>query len=139
MRALAWLQTVPRPPQDSKRAQATEPNKHTRLELMRMQGAEPQMPRNPMPQLMTWFVEIGMVENTGMGPAPLSWREIEAWQRAVGVSLDPWRARLIRQLSIEFIAEKGRAEDENCPAPWVSRASDAERRAEEKELRALLG
>lgn len=106
---------------------------------MKAQGIEPQMPPNPAPHLISRLTEIGLTESTGMGPSPLSWREIEAWQRSTHVRLAPWEARLMRQLSLEYIGESRRAESENCPAPWRSQVTQREREVEEAQLRMVLG
>lgn len=106
---------------------------------MKKDGIEPQMPPHSAPHLIRRLTEIGLTETTGMGPAPLSWREIEAWQRATNVRLAPWEARLMRQLSLEYIGESRRAESENCPAPFRTEVTQREREVEEAQLRMVLG
>ena len=113
--------------------------KMTRLERMKKDGIEPKMPPNPMPHLITRLVEIGLTEATGMGAAPLSWREICEWQRATNVRLDPWEAELIRSLSVAYIAESGKAESENCPPPFRAEVTQREREVELAELMMVLG
>ena len=71
--------------------------------------------------------------------APISWLTIDAWQRVTGVHLAPWEARLIRTLSIEYLAEHRRAESENCPAPWRAEVTQQERNAEQARLEMVLG
>lgn len=73
-----------------------------------------------------------------MGMAPLSWREIDAWCNRTRIDLSPWEARLIRRLSSTYLTESRRAEDENCPAPWLGIVTECERDAEDRALRALL-
>jgi hypothetical protein len=85
------------------------------------------------------FVEIGMTEAAGMGSAPLSWREINAWCERVRVNLSPWEGRLIRALSVEYLAESRRAEAETCPPPWRAEVTDRERDTELVRLQSLLG
>lgn len=106
---------------------------------MAKDGIAPKMPPNPAPHLINRLIEIGITETTGMGPAPLSWREIEAWQHATNVRMAPWEARLIRQLSIAYIAQGRKAESENCPAPWRTEVTRREREVEEARLRMVLG
>lgn len=73
-----------------------------------------------------------------MGPVPLSWCEIGEWQRQVAVTLAPWEARLLRQLSVVFIGESHRAESENCAAPWYTPVTDQERAAEAALMKKLF-
>lgn len=88
---------------------------------------------------MLWLTDIGMVGSGGMGPAPLSWTEIAAWQRCVGIRLPSWQSRLMRSLSVAYIAEKTAAEIEGASAPWRHEVSQRERDADEAALYALLG
>lgn len=68
--------------------------------------------------IVGYLFEIGPIVTTGMGTAPISHQEMQAWQHNVGIALEPWQARLIRQLSHDYIAEMQRAEKPDCPAPW---------------------
>ncbi|WP_416463188.1 hypothetical protein [Sphingomonas sp. VDB2] len=97
------------------------------------------MPTNPAPHIINRLLEIGLTEAAGMGAAPLSWVAINAWQQATGVRLLPWEARLLRKLSVEYLAESRRAEAETCPPPWRMVVTARERDVEERRLRALLG
>ena len=106
---------------------------------MKRDGVNPKMPPLPDRQLFDWFVEIGMVMATGMGSAPLSWAEIAAWQHSVGVTLMPWQARLIRHLSVAYIAQQSKAESEACPPPFRTEVTQSERDAEDRKLRMVLG
>ncbi len=106
---------------------------------MKRDGVPISMPPNPMPHLIDRLIEIGLTEAAGMGVVPLSWREIEAWQHNVHVALAPWEARLIRKLSVEYVAEGRRAESENCPPPWRAEVTAREREVEEARLRMVLG
>jgi hypothetical protein len=111
----------------------------SRMQQMKKDGIVPEMPSNPAPHIIARLTDIGITETTGMGPAPLSWREISEWQRNMGIPLAPWEARLMRQLSIAYITEGKRAESENCPPPWRSEVTAREREVEEARLRLVLG
>lgn len=111
----------------------------SRIERMKSQNITPPLPPNPVPHIISRFIEIGMVTNTGNGPAPLTWAEIEAWQRQTNIAQPPWEARLMRALSVAYVGEKGRAESENCPPPWHSEVTAAERSADEAALDKLFG
>jgi hypothetical protein len=136
---LGWLHAVPQPPRSSQRAKAAEPNKLSRLDQMRREGVDPQLPPNPSPQIFGWFTEIGMIEAGGMAPAALSWREINEWQRATAIDLPPWIARLFRRLSVEYLDELRRAESETRPAPWRGKVTQSEVDAELSALIRVLG
>jgi len=113
--------------------------KISRLDRMKKDGIVPAMPPNPVPHIIARLVEIGITETNGMGLAPLSWREISEWQRNTAVSLAPWEARLLRQLSLAYIGESRRAEAETCPPPWRAEVSQREREVDEAKLRIVLG
>jgi hypothetical protein len=140
---MAWLAATPKPAEGSRRAERWEKapvaTKRSRAESMGKKAAENAMPPNPMPHLIERFMEMGMVEAAGMGTVALSWPTIAAWSHMTGVRLCPWEARLIRRLSVEYLAEGRRAEAETCPAPWKAPVSKAEIDAERAGLERLLG
>jgi hypothetical protein len=74
-----------------------------------------------------------------MGPAPLSFQELEAWARCVPYGLQPWEFRMLRRLSIEWIVESQLAEDPNRAAPWGDGSlTDDELRAVASRLKAAV-
>ncbi|MBB3925040.1 hypothetical protein GGR43_000741 [Sphingobium jiangsuense] len=97
------------------------------------------MPPNPAPHIINRLIEIGLTEAAGMGAAPLSWKEIDAWCNRTGIDLPPWEARLIRALSVEYLAMGRKAEDENCPPPWKAPITEREKETELARLRMVLG
>jgi hypothetical protein len=105
---------------------------------MEADGISPVMPPQPAPHLVTYLMEIGPVEPAGVDNAPVSWPTMESWQRQTGVTLEPWQAKLIRRLSIEYLAEMRRAREPDCPAPWGGMTPDR-RAAVEAKLRAAFG
>ena len=138
MRHLAWLNATPEPPQGSRAADPKyQRPKHSRIDRMKRAKIPVALPRNPAPSIIARLMEMGLTEAAGMGAAPLSWLTIDAWQRVTGVSLPAWEARLIRQLSVEYLAESRRAEVETCPPPWRGEVTQAERAAENDGLDAL--
>lgn len=132
---MAWLHATPKPEKEIKGA----PPPVSRIDKLRADGVTPAMPPNPAPHIIARLIELGITESTGMGPVPISWREMAEWQRLTGVSLDPWEARLLRQLSVAYIAESRKAESDTCPAPWRREVTQAERDADERRLRMVLG
>lgn len=141
VRHMAWLNTAPKPPEGSKRAQdrslAPAP---TRLESMRADKIVPPMPPNPAPHIIERLLEMGLTEAAGMGAGPLTWGTIAQWQAMTGASLQPWEASLIRKLSVEYLAESRRAEAETCPPPWRSEAiTERQKEVELERLQMVLG
>ena len=138
VRQTAWLNATPKPPAGSRRAKSDAPTLSRREQLKRNR-IPPPLPPNPAPHIVDRLVEIGLTEAAGMGAGPLSWAAIVAWQTATGVRLPPWEARLIRRLSLDYVAESHRAEDETCVAPWRAAVSKAEIDSEAARLCAVLG
>lgn len=96
------------------------------------------MPPIRLPHIITRWIEIGMTQGGGMAPAALTWLEINEWQKATAVQLGPWEARTIRALSVTYIAEGRKAEEETCPPPWRAPVTAQERASEEASLLALV-
>lgn len=106
---------------------------------MRAQKIVPQLPPNSAPHIIERLIEIGLTEAAGMGVAPISWQSINAWRQLTGVDLPPWEARLLRALSVAYVAEGRAAEAETCPPPWVASATGSVIEAELRVLDAVLG
>lgn len=106
---------------------------------MKRDGLPIRMPPNPMPHVVERLMEIGLTEVAGMGVGPISWRSIADWQQSTGIELSRWEARLLRQLSVEYVAEQHRAESETCPPPWRAEVTQREREIGEQQLRMVLG
>lgn len=139
---MAWLNAVPKPDPRSRRAKAAQdaPPRLSRLDELKKRKVEPAMPPNPAPELIARVIEIGLTEAGAMAAVPLAWGTIADWSRTTRVVLQPWEARLMRRLSVEYVAEGRKAESENCPPPWRSEViTQAERAAEIDDLRGLLG
>ena len=140
---MAWLNAVPKPAPGTRRAdraaESDAPPPISRIEQYRAEQITPAMPPNPAPHIITRLVEIGLSEAAGMGAVPLSWGTINEWQRATGVRLAPWEARLLHRLSTEYLAEGRRAESENCPSPWRAPISQAERDSDEARVLEMFG
>ncbi len=136
---MAWLAAAPKPDPRSRRAkEASQDEPVSRLEAMKARGIIPEMPPNPMPHLINWLVEMGLTEPAGMGIGPVGWQTIDAWCRRTFIALAPWEARLIRHLSVSYVAENRRAEVEGCPAPWRASVTQREKELEIEGLRALI-
>jgi hypothetical protein len=67
--------------------------------------------------LVPIFQEIGPSIQTGMGPVPISWRDLAAWQQCIEVKLLPWECRSLISMSREYVSFFPEAEKEDCPDP----------------------
>lgn len=140
---MAWLNTTPKPDSTIKPSKRTKTAaaapRFSRLDLLKRDKITPQMPPNPAPHIVEWLIDIGLSESHGMGQSPISWREINEWQRATSIELAPWEAKLIRTLSVAYLAEGRIAESETCPPPWRGEVSQREREVEKARLQMVLG
>ena len=76
------------------------------------------MPSIDCGYLVSYLFEIGPTMAAGMGSGPITHGEIESWQRITGIDLNPWDARTLRRLSIDYLSESQKATQMDCPAPW---------------------
>jgi hypothetical protein len=110
----------------------------SRGDLMRASGATPAMPPIRARWMFDRLIEIGPVESSSAGSAPLSWHEIRAWQEATFTPLSAWEARTLRRMSRDFLIESQRAEDPHCQAPFVGDVI-VDVKVQELRLRMALG
>lgn len=120
VRQTAWLQAVPRAEEKRSLAEGgRRPNKKSRLEEFRDAGLFAPLPENPAPWLTDVLMEIGPTEAAGMDRDEISWRSLGEWQAQMGVTLQPWELRLLRQLSRIYLAESRAAIEPKCPSPFA--------------------
>lgn len=94
------------------------PGKPRRQSLKAEGHEELALPECEALHLAGYLFEIGPTLAAGMGQGPVTHGEIAAWQQNTGIELQPWEARFVKQLSIEYLNESGRATDPACPPPW---------------------
>lgn len=68
--------------------------------------------------LVDYLFEFGPTVPAGMGAGPVTGVELLAWQALLGVEFHPWEARLLRQLSSEYLAESHKATARDRPPPF---------------------
>lgn len=93
--------------------------KLSRRERIECDGGEIEMP--PFDEgeyLIGYLYELGPTVAAGMGAGPVTFAEMAAWQATRGFELEPWEARLLRRLSVDYLAESHRATQRDCPPPW---------------------
>lgn len=111
---MAWLSAKPTPDKPA----LNGPELLSRLEKLRGEGKEPDLPPLSAPWVVDKLMEIGPIVAAGMGAGPIGWRDITAWQEVTGFTLEPWEARLIRKLSTEYLTVMTDARKADCPPPW---------------------
>ena len=123
MRHSAWLGAVPEAEPGAVPAAApgarADAAKLSRRERIERDGGEIEMP--PFDEgeyLIAYLYELGPTVAAGMGAGPVTFAEMAAWQDARGFELEPWEARLLRRLSVDYLAESHRATRRDCQPPW---------------------
>jgi hypothetical protein len=96
------------------------------------------LPDLTAPHVIDMLMDVGPVENTGMGQIPISWRTLDAWAARAFVRPSAWECRTLRRLSAEYLAELHAAEDPMRPPPWSDALSQAGRVDADAQLRAVL-
>lgn len=81
--------------------------------------------------------EAGLMSSTGMGPVPISWQEIHAWQTASLRQLSLWEVMTVKGLSEEYVSELLQATAKDRPAPFSR--EETERKAVEHKIMSVLG
>ena len=101
----------------------------TRLQTLRTQGLQPEMP--PLEggeHLIDWLLDAGPIEHTAMGPAPITHASIAAWQANQGMSINAWSAQTLRRLSADYVDALRDAKAHDAPAPYIAAERPAEQR-----------
>lgn len=85
------------------------------LQVCKQTGKTPEelgfiLPEPPEPpteglHLWHWFLELsGARTSNGFGPNPISWNEIDAFNRLNGLRLTPWEAETLRRMDMAYLA-----------------------------------
>lgn len=110
----AWLNTIP--------SKAKRPRRETKSDAMPplLGGA----------YLVEILFEVGPAKPIGMGGSvAIDEVDLAAWMANQCVTLTPWEAKAVRQLSREYAAMLAEAAEPNTPPPWLDPAiMTAERR-----------
>ncbi len=112
----------------------------SRMKKLYDSGAAVPMPplSEPAQELLGLLLEVGPAVGGGMGMAPLSFAELQAFQGTAGYELTPWEARTLRRLSQVYVAGVSEGEDPNAPPPWAApRAHDRDEVA--SRIRSVFG
>jgi hypothetical protein len=115
VRHSAWLDAVPQ--REGKKDMPE--NTVSRRDAILAKGRSVDMPHLECGDyLIRHLYDIGPTLSGGMGNGPVTYSEIEAWQRVTGIQLLPWEAALLKRLSGEYLAESHAATKHDRPAPF---------------------
>ena len=112
MRFLAWVQAIP------------EKQEKSRLEQYIDKDAVINWPDVDAYYLVRLLMEIGPCLNSGMGIYPLTWQEIDAWQKQTGVELNAWEAKTIKTASAIYAHQSTISVKPDCEAPNIAIEQD---------------
>jgi hypothetical protein len=87
-------------------------------------GEDPILPENPAPYLTDWLFDVGPTATMGLGEGAVTYTELANWQMLAGITLEPWEAKVLRQLSAAYAAEQYDARKPNHPAPYAGDKAD---------------
>lgn len=77
----------------------------------------------PLPELddgmhiINALMSAGPMQAGAMGPAALSWQEIQAWQQSTQTPVQPHELSMLRELSCEYLDQWFKSKDRFCPSP----------------------
>lgn len=66
---------------------------------------------------------IGPALPGGMGPVPITFAELSAWQAATGHRLQPWEAQAIHHASRAYVSSYAEGSEAGTPPPWIDPAA----------------
>lgn len=62
--------------------------------------------------------EVGPTVQAEMSSSSITFGDIDAWCRRIGIDLAPWESRWLVLLSKEWLGESKKARKHFAPAPW---------------------
>lgn len=75
------------------------------------------MPDISCPYLFNYLMACGPCGSNGMGQVPISWQELESWQKQQGIVLKPWELSIIRRASTVYVEQSQVSGKADCPPP----------------------
>ncbi len=116
MRQLAWLHSTiaPKECKSQKNSSVIQ-----RWEKIKSNGGRVDMPPIDTGEyLIEYLWEVGLTNENGIQSSAITYSEINAWQEACRINLQPWEVGIIKKLSEDYILEVNRAKDPECGAPY---------------------
>jgi hypothetical protein len=102
---LVWLNTIP------------EKKDESRLDTFQREGKQIYLPEVTATYLINYLFEVGPCSQSEMGLAPISWQELESWQRQSGLELKQWELLALKAASKEYVSQTHTSAKANCPPP----------------------
>lgn len=68
--------------------------------------------------MISLLFDAGPAMYGGMGDAPLTHSEINAYKTNTKTELTAWEARTLRRLSSVYLSESSKAQEPDCPEPF---------------------
>lgn len=88
--------------------------------------------------LMNLLSEAGMISQTGMGIAPLTWTEIRSWLECTQLELSTWELITLREMSCAYAGEYSSASDKSAPPPYTAHVEEIDRAGITNKIQNLL-
>ena len=110
----------------------------SRLQTLKKDGVQPALPDVTCSYLLDYLMEVGPTTASGFGSTPLTHQELQAWQVNMRRFLQPWEILVLRRLSVEWCAQASLSEDETCPPPFATDATDARLRSVATSMKAAI-
>lgn len=125
---MGWLDSAPQQPAPAK-GKPPPPDHRSRLKRLEEAGGDAFLPEiTACAHLLGYLMECGPTSPGGMGPVPISFTDIRAWQEVTGTPLTSWEGKTLRRLSLEYLSEKtAAADDPKRAAPWPEGIEGAQR------------
>lgn len=92
------------------------------------------MPDVQAEYLLGYWTSLGMVENHGQGPSPLSPITLKAWAESTYIDLQPWEFAILLSMSRLYLDEFRHAESPDRPPPYGDPVNTFDRAAVSKKL-----
>jgi len=110
VRQLSWLHSVPDP------KFKPSPQKQPRIETEEFESFFNSLGPEAG-YLLSLFQSSGMVQQTGYGPIPLPWVEIQAWNDTLKLKLTTRELLAIKKMSGAYVNQLHSSKDPACIAP----------------------
>ena len=73
----------------------------------------------PFEYIITLLYEIGPYNSGFNGPEPISWQDIDAWNRVTRYGISPREAKMVRSMSSAMVSASHEAKNPNMPPPYA--------------------
>lgn len=70
-----------------------------------------------MEHIWEWFLDLSLARPVGYGPTPISFSEIEAYSRLMGVEITPWEVEQLRRIDRLAVVEASKKRKQTKTAP----------------------